>query len=148
VAHLRRLARIQDESGGFTEFVPLPFIWQNSPIYLAGKARRGPTIEENRRVHAVARILLDGRIANVQTSWVKVGVEECQRLLQGGANDFGGTLMEETISRMAGAEWGIRKEPEEFVAAIRAIGRIPAERTTTYGRVDRRASSAPLGVDS
>jgi FO synthase len=137
VAHLRRLARIQDESGGFTEFVPLPFIWQNSPIYLAGKARRGPSADENRRVHAVARILLDGRIANVQTSWVKVGVEACQRLLRGGANDFGGTLMEETISRMAGAEWGIRKEPEEFVAAIRAIGRVPAERTTTYERVDR-----------
>jgi FO synthase len=148
VAHLRRLARIQDESGGFTEFVPLPFIWQNSPIYLAGKARPGPTALENRRVHAVARILLDGRIRNVQTSWVKVGVEACQRLLQGGANDFGGTLMEETISRMAGAEWGIRKEPEEFVAAIRAIGRVPAERTTTYERVGRSGRQAVGSIES
>ncbi len=137
VAHIRRLARIQDESGRFTEFVPLPFVHQNSPIYLAGKARPGPTHDDNRRVHAVARVLLHGRIPNVQVSWVKMGIEACQLLLQGGANDLGGTLMEETISRMAGAEWGIRKEPEELEAAIRAIGRTPAERTTTYGRVHR-----------
>ena len=144
VAHLRRLARIQDATGGFTEFVPLPFVHQNAPIYLAGKARPGPTYDDNRRMHAVARILLHGRIPNVQVSWVKMGVQHCQRILQGGANDFGGTLMEETISRMAGAEWGIRKEPEEFEAAIRAIGRIPVERTTTYGRVDRRRRHAPV----
>jgi FO synthase len=137
VAHIRRLARIQDETGGFTEFVPLPFVHQNAPIYLAGKARPGPTLEDNRRMHAVARILLDGRISNVQVSWVKMGMDYCKVILQGGANDFGGTLMEETISRMAGAEWGIRKEPQEFVEAIHEIGRIPAERTTTYGRVDR-----------
>ena len=137
VAHIRRLARIQDETGGFTEFVPLPFVHQNAPIYLAGKARPGPTLEDNRRMHAVARVLLHGRIANVQVSWVKMGMEYCRAILRGGANDFGGTLMEETISRMAGAEWGIRKEPEEFVSAIREIGRIPAERTTLYGRVDR-----------
>jgi FO synthase len=137
VAHIKRLARIQDETGGFTEFVPLPFVWQNSPIYLAGKARPGPSLEDNRRMHAVARLLLDGRIPNVQVSWVKMGMDYCKVILRGGANDFGGTLMEETISRMAGAEWGIRKEPEEFVRAIRELGRIPAERTTTYGRVDR-----------
>jgi FO synthase len=137
VAHLRRLARIQRDTGGFTEFVPLPFVWQNSPIYLAGKARPGPTVEENRRMHAVGRILLDGLVPNVQVSWVKMGMELCKLILQGGANDFGGTLMEETISRMAGAEWGIRKEPEELVQAIREIGRIPAERTTTYERVRR-----------
>jgi FO synthase len=136
VAHIRRLARIQAETGGFTEFVPLPFVWQNSPIYLAGKARRGPTLEDNRRMQAVAPILLDGRVPNVQVSWVKMGMDYCRAILQGGANDFGGTLMEETISRMAGAEWGIRKEPEEFVEAIRSIGRVPAERTTTYGRID------------
>lgn len=140
VGHIRRLARIQAETGGFTEFVPLPFVWQNSPIYLAGKARSGPTLGETRRMHAVARILLHGRIQNVQVSWVKMGMDYCKLILQGGANDFGGTLMEETISRMAGAEWGIRKEPEEFVQAIREIGRIPAERTTTYGRVDRSSS--------
>ena len=137
VAHIRRLARIQDETGGFTEFVPLPFVWQNSPIYLAGKARPGPTLGDDRRMHAAARILLHGRIPNVQVSWVKMGMEYCKLILQGGANDFGGTLMEETISRMAGAEWGIRKEPEDFMEAIREIGRIPAERTTTYGRVER-----------
>jgi FO synthase len=147
VAHIKRLARIQDESGGFTEFVPLPFVWQNSPIYLAGKARPGPTLEDDRRMHAVARILLDGRIPNVQVSWVKMGMEYCKQILQGGANDFGGTLMEETISRMAGSEWGIRKEPEELIQAIAAIGRIPAERTTTYGRVlrERSAGAASIG---
>jgi FO synthase len=137
VAHIKRLARIQDETGGFTEFVPLPFVHQNAPIYLAGKARSGPTLEDNRRMHAVARILLDGRIQNVQVSWVKMGMDYCRLILRGGANDFGGTLMEETISRMAGAEHGIRKEPAEFMEAIRDIGRVPAERTTTYGRVDR-----------
>jgi FO synthase len=143
VAHIRRLAAIQDRTGGFTEFVPLAFVHQNSPIYLAGKARPGPTHDDNRRVHAVARILLHGRIRNVQVSWVKMGTEACQLLLQGGANDFGGTLMEETISRMAGAEWGIRKEPAELERAIRAIGRTPAERTTTYGRVHREVPLVP-----
>ena len=142
VAHIRRLARIQDESGGFTEFVPLPFVHQSSPIYLAGKARPGPTHDDNRRMHAIARILLHGRIQNVQVSWVKMGMEACKLLLQGGANDFGGTLMEETISRMAGAEWGIRKEPKELVDAIVQIGRVPVERTTTYGRAARDAAHA------
>jgi FO synthase len=145
VAHIKRLARIQDETGGFTEFVPLPFVWQNSPIYLAGKARPGPTTEDNRRMHAVARILLHGRIPNVQVSWVKMGMEESKRLLQGGANDFGGTLMEETISRMAGAEWGIRKEPEDFIRAIGEIGRVPAERTTTYQPVKRSEDPTRVG---
>ena len=143
VAHIRRLASIQDDTGGFTEFVPLPFVHQNSPIYLAGKARPGPSHDDNRRMHAVARILLHGRIPNVQVSWVKMGMDACKLMLQGGANDFGGTLMEETISRMAGAEWGIRKEPAELIEAIHAIGRIPAERTTTYGRVHR---DAPTGA--
>jgi FO synthase len=138
LAHIRRLGRIQDETGGFTEFVPLPFVHQNSPIYLAGKARPGPTHDDNRRVHAMGRIMLHGRIPNIQVSWVKMGIEACQHILDGGANDFGGTLMEETISRMAGAEWGIRKEPEELARAIRAIGRIPVERTTTYGDVTHK----------
>ncbi|MEX2274176.1 MAG: bifunctional FO biosynthesis protein CofGH [Actinomycetota bacterium] len=137
VAHLRRIARIQDATGGFTEFVPLPFVHQNAPIYLAGKAKPGSSFEEDRRMHAIARILLDGKIDNVQVSWVKLGVDACAALLQGGANDFGGTLMEETISRMAGAPWGIRMEVDEFRDAIRAIGRVPLERTTTYGRVRR-----------
>jgi FO synthase len=143
VFHIRRLARIQRDTGGFTEFVPLSFVHQNAPIYLAGKARPGATFEENRRMHAVARILLDGVIPNVQVSWVKMGVEACQAILNGGANDFGGTLMEETISRMAGAEWGIRMEPSQFDDAIRAIGRTPAQRTTTYGRIELSTLETP-----
>jgi FO synthase len=141
VAHLRRIARIQEETGGFTEFVPLPFVHQNAPIYLAGKARPGSTHEEDRRMHAMARVLLDGRIPNVQVSWVKLGVEASQVMLSGGANDFGGTLMEETISRMAGAEWGIKMEVEQICEAIRGIGRTPQERTTIYGRVRPNAAS-------
>ena len=139
VFHIRRIARIQRETGGFTEFVPLPFVHQNAPIYLAGKARPGPSFDENRRMHAVARILLDGVIHNVQVSWVKMGVEACQTILNGGANDFGGTLMEETISRMAGATWGIRMEPTQIRDAIAAIDRVPVERTTTYERLQRKA---------
>jgi FO synthase len=135
VAHMRRLRRIQEDTGGFTEFVPLPFVHQNAPIYLAGKARPGPTLEENRRMHAVARLLLHDAIPNVQVSWVKIGVGGAQAMLRGGANDFGGTLMEETISRMAGAAHGIRLEPNQIRSAVREIGRIPAERNTTYDRV-------------
>ena len=147
VFHIRRLARIQRDTGGFTEFVPLPFVHQNSPIYLAGKARPGPSFDENRRMHAVARILLHGVIHNVQVSWVKMGVAACQVILGGGANDFGGTLMEETISRMAGAEWGIRKEPSELREAIVAIGRTPVERTTTYEPLQRNAVRGALSAD-
>jgi FO synthase len=135
VAHIRRIGMIQADTGGFTEFVPLPFVHQNAPIYLAGKARPGATFEENLRMHAVARILLDGLIPNIQVSWVKLGVDACQAILRSGANDFGGTLMEETISRMAGAEWGIVMTPDQFDRAIRDIGRVPAVRTTTYERV-------------
>jgi FO synthase len=138
VAHIRRLARIQQDTGGFTEFVPLSFVHQNAPIYLAGKARPGATVEEDLRMHAVARILLDGVIPNVQVSWVKLGVQASLAILQAGANDFGGTLMEETISRMAGAEWGISMEPSAFDDAIRTIGRTPSVRTTTYGRAPVR----------
>ena len=147
VFHIRRLARIQRETGGFTEFVPLSFVHQNAPIYLAGKARPGPSFDDNRRMHAVARILLHGVIHNVQVSWVKLGVEACQVILNGGANDFGGTLMEETISRMAGAEWGIRKEPSELREAILAIGRAPIERTTTYEPLQRKVSRGSTPSD-
>ena len=147
VSHIRRLARIQADTGGFTEFVPLPFVHRNAPIYLAGAARPGPTFDDTLRMHAVARLLLDGVIHNVQVSWVKLGVDACQAILQAGANDFGGTLMEETISRMAGAEWGIEMTPDRFDDAIRAIGRIPAVRTTTYDRIERvvDAVKAPIG---
>ncbi len=143
VAHLRRLGRIQADTGGFTEFVPLPFVYRNAPIYLAGKARPGPSADDSVRMHAVARILLDGLVPNVQVSWVKLGVDACQRILQAGANDFGGTLMEETISRMAGADWGIAMTPDRFDDAIRAIGRVPVVRSTTYDQiaVPRRSRS-------
>ena len=106
VQHLRTIAAVQDQTGGFTEFVLLPFIHQNSPIYLAGVARPGPTYDENRAVHAMARIMLHGRIDNIQCSWVKLGVDGCVAVLNGGVNDIGGTLMEETISRMAGSKHG------------------------------------------
>ena len=141
VAHLRRLAGIQRDTGGFTEFVPLPFVHRNAPIYLAGHARPGPSFADSLRMHAVARILLDGRIHNVQVSWVKLGVAASQEILRSGANDFGGTLMEETISRMAGAGWGIRMTPAEFDDAIRSMGRTPGVRTTTYDRIDTKAAS-------
>jgi FO synthase len=133
VAHLRTLAALQDETGGFTEFVLLPFVHQNSPIYLAGVARPGPTVRENRAVHAVARLLLHGRIRNIQTSWVKLAEAGTRAVLQGGANDLGGTLMEETISRMAGSENGSLKTIAELEAIAAAIGRPARQRTTDYG---------------
>src|SRR3712207_1150238 len=133
VAHLRTLARVQDETGGFTEFVLLPFVHHSSPIYLAGVARPGPTVRENRAVHAVARLLLHGRIPNIQTSWVKLGDVGTQAVLQGGANDLGGTLMEETISRMAGSESGSLRTIAQLEAIAAAIGRPARQRTTEYG---------------
>lgn len=132
VAHLNVLRGIQDRTGGFTEFVPLPFVHQSSPLYLAGAARPGPTHRDNRAVHALARIMLHGRISNIQTSWVKLGVERSQVMLTGGANDLGGTLMEETISRMAGSQHGSAKSVAELVAIAEGIGRPTRQRTTTY----------------
>jgi FO synthase len=133
VGHLRTLAALQDETGGFREFVLLPFVHHSSPIYLAGVARPGPTNRENRAVHAVARLMLHGRIDNVQTSWVKLGDAGTQTVLQGGANDLGGTLMEETISRMAGSENGSLKTIAELEGMAAAIGRPARQRTTDYG---------------
>jgi FO synthase len=134
VNHLRVLSRIQEETGGFTEFVPLPFVHTSAPIYLAGVARPGPTLRDNLAVHAMARILLHGRIRNIQTSWVKLGVDGTRAMLRAGANDVGGTLMEETISRMAGSEHGSAKTVEELVDIGAGIGRPVVERTTTYTR--------------
>jgi len=133
VGHLNVLKRIQDETGGFTEFVPLPFVHTSAPIYLAGVARPGPTLRDNLAVHAMARILLHGRIRNIQTSWVKLGVEGTRAMLRAGANDLGGTLMEETISRMAGSEHGSAKTVAELAEIAGGIGRPVRERTTTYG---------------
>jgi len=132
VAHLNVLRGIQDRTGGFTEFVPLPFVHQSSPLYLAGAARPGPTHRDNRAVHALARIMLHGRIPQIQTSWVKLGVQRSQVMLTGGANDLGGTLMEETISRMAGSQHGSAKSVAELVAIAEGIGRPARQRTTTY----------------
>ena len=135
VAHLKLLARLQDETGGFTEFVPLPFVHHQSPIYLAGLARAGASQREVKAVHAMARILLHGRIANIQTSWVKLGEQGAADMLASGANDLGGTLMEETISRMAGSEHGSRRSVAELTAVAALAGRPARQRTTSYGRV-------------
>ncbi len=148
VAHLMLLARLQDESGGFTEFVPLPFVHTNAPIYLAGIARPGPTARDNRAVHAMARLLLDRRIPNIQCSWVKLGDEGCRTVLAGGVNDLGGTLMEETISRMAGSEFGSAKTPHEIAAVAAGIGRPVRQRTTTYGEVPEERRTAAVGAGS
>ena len=138
VQHLRVLSRMQDtatENGfaGFTEFVPLPFVHHSAPIYLAGVARPGPTLRDNLAVHALARIMLHGRIDNIQTSWVKLGPEGTRAMLKAGANDLGGTLMEETISRMAGSEHGSAKTVEELIEIGEGIGRPVVQRNTTYG---------------
>jgi len=135
VAHLRLLADIQRETGGFTEFVPLPFVHHNAPIYLAGVARTGPTRRDNRAVHAMARLLLDGLVDHVQCSWVKLGDDGCRGVLAGGVDDLGGTLMEETISRMAGSEFGSAKTAREIAEVAAGAGRPVRQRTTTYGEV-------------
>jgi len=133
LAHFRVLAGVQDRTGGFTEFVALPFVHTNAPIYLAGIARPGPTWRENRAVHAMARLLLHGRIGNIQCSWVKLGDEGTVAMLRGGCNDLGGTLMEETISRMAGSGNGSARTEEQLRAIATAAGRPFRKRTTAYG---------------
>ncbi len=130
--HLEVLRDIQRRTGGITEFVPLPFVHMGAPIYLRGRARPGPTWDEVVLIHAVARIALDGLIDNIQASWVKLGLEGGRRLLEAGCNDMGGTLMDENISRAAGAEHGQLATPEELEATIRAAGRVPARRNTVY----------------
>jgi FO synthase len=135
VAHLKLIAELQSRTGGFTEFVLLPFVHTNAPLYLAGIARPGPTPLENRAVHALARLLLHGKIDNIQTSWVKLGDHGVVDVLRGGVNDLGGTLMEETISRMAGSENGSYKTIADLEALAHAAGRPARQRTTTYGEV-------------
>jgi FO synthase len=138
--HLEVLRAIQRRTGGFTEFVPLPFVHMASPIYLQGKARPGPTWDEVVLVHAVARIALDGLIPNIQASWVKLGLAGGARLLAAGCNDLGGTLMNENISRASGASHGQLATPEELEAAILGAGRVPVRRTTLYGRLEAAAA--------
>jgi FO synthase len=141
VRHILLLRTIQMRTGGFTEFVPLGFIHENTRLYRHGGARPGAKREEHLRVHALARVLLHGAIKNLQVSWVKLGFEMSLECLQAGANDFSGTLMEESISKAAGATFGEFVSPEEFRAKIRSIGRVPAERTTTY-KIRRRFDGA------
>jgi FO synthase len=149
VGHLRVIRGIQERTGGFTEFVLLPFVHASSPIYLAGLARPGPTRRENRAVHAVSRLLLHGAISSIQCSWVKLGGDLCRDVLAGGVNDLGGTLMEETISRMAGSQNGSFKTISELAAMVAPTGRPIRQRTTTYERPAAErlaAASASDGV--
>jgi FO synthase len=141
-AHLLLLRDLQRRTGGFTEFVPLPFVHTSAPLYLAGVARPGPTARDNRAVHAVARLVLAGEVDHVQCSWVKLGPEACGQVLRGGVDDLGGTLMEETISRMAGSQHGSRRSVAELAAIAAAAGRPARQRTTTYDEVppERRAA--------
>ncbi|MFG2224111.1 bifunctional FO biosynthesis protein CofGH [Streptomyces sp. NPDC048644] len=152
LGHLRLLAQIQQsalEKGveGFTEFVTLPFIHTNAPVYLAGISRPGPTTRDNRAVTAMARLLLHPHIPNIQTSWVKLGTEGAAEMLRSGANDLGGTLMEETISRMAGSSYGSYRSIQDLIAIADLAGRPARPRTTGYGPVPEERQSAALSSD-
>ena len=132
VRHIMLLRDIQKETGGFTEFVPLGFVHELTQLYRSGDARPGPTLDEHLKVHALSRLMLSGYIDNVQVSWVKMSRDVAQACLQAGANDYGGTLIDENISRLAGSTSGQYMQVEEFHRRIRELNRIPAERTTTY----------------
>ena len=147
--HLLRAREQQTRTGGFTELVPLPFVPMEAPIYLQGRARRGPTFGEALLLHAVARLALHPLITNIQASWVKLGPDGVRQALSAGVNDLGGTLMNESISRAAGSEWGQELPPEQMEELIRSAGRVPRQRTTTYGappeeQVRRSFGAAPL----
>ena len=139
VNQLLLLREIQSDTGGFTEFVPLGFVHSNTLLFHQGLSRPGPSLAEHLKIHALARLMLAGSIDNIQVSWVKLNRHLSQLCLQAGANDYGGTLMEENISREAGATAGQYTSPEEFHRLIREIGRIPAERNTTYSRIRIKA---------
>ena len=146
LGHLRTLAALQEAAkpgAVFTEFVPLPFVHHNAPIYLAGLARPGPTERDNRAVHAFARLALHGRIDHIQCSWVKLGDRLSAEILRGGADDMGGTLMEETISRMAGSENGSARTVAELTAIAAAAGRPVRQRSTTYREPVSTLTPAP-----
>jgi FO synthase len=134
--HLLRIRDLQVETGCFTEFVPLPFVHMEAPIYLKGRARPGPTFRETILMHAVARLVLNPHIRNIQASWVKLGPEGLRRCLSAGVNDLGGTLMDESISRSAGASYGQEMTPQEMEEIIRSSGRVPRQRTTLYRDAD------------
>ncbi|CAN5664363.1 bifunctional FO biosynthesis protein CofGH [soil metagenome] len=145
--HLLRLKQLQVETGGFTEFVPLPFVHMEAPIYLKGKARRGPTFREAVLMHAVARLAMHPHITNIQTSWVKMGIDGLKVCLQSGVNDLGGTLMNESITRAAGGEHGQELPPETMDEVIRSIGREPRQRTTAYGVPPQDREHASFGAN-
>jgi FO synthase len=147
--HLVAVRELARRTGGFTEFVPLPFVHMEAPIYLRGRARPGPTWGETLLMHAVGRLALHPWITNIQVSWVKAGPRGAIEALNAGVNDLGGTLMNESISRAAGSEWGQELSPERMEALIRSAGRIPRQRTTLYGdpppeQVARSFGAAPL----
>jgi FO synthase len=144
--HFLRAREQQQRSGGFTEFVPLPFVPMEAPIYLQGRARRGPTFREALLVHAVARLALHPEIKNIQASWVKLGPEGTRQALAAGVNDLGGTLMNESISRSAGAAFGQELPPERMEELIRSAGRAPRQRTTLYGDAPEERVSASFGA--
>ncbi|MGA7259390.1 MAG: 5-amino-6-(D-ribitylamino)uracil--L-tyrosine 4-hydroxyphenyl transferase CofH [Stellaceae bacterium] len=144
--HLLRIRALQARSGGFTEFVPLPFVPMETPIYLKGRARRGPTYREAVLMHAVARLALHPVITNIQTSWVKMGTDGAATCLRAGANDLGGTLMNESITRAAGAVHGQEMPPEHMEALIRSLGREPRQRTTLYANAPASRKAASFGA--
>jgi FO synthase len=144
--HLLRIRDLQERTGGFTEFVPLPFVHMEAPVYWKGKARKGPTYREAILVHAIARLVLNPLITNIQVSWVKMGSEGIQAMLQAGANDLGGTLMNESITRAAGGEMGQEMPPAEMERIISEIGRIPNHRTTLYGAVSAERHAVALNA--
>ena len=151
--HLLSTRALQKETGGFTEFVGLPFVHMASPIYLRKRARRGPTFRENLLVHAIARITYHGHIDNIQASWVKIGLEGMAQLLQAGVNDVGGTLNGENISRAAGAKHGQMLTEDEFQELCRPLGRTLTQRSTLYEPIDNqtntklRRSSIPVRAE-
>lgn len=148
-AHIDRIRAIQKDTGGFTEFVPLGFIHDDTRLYRDhAEARPGPTEDENLKMHAVARLMLAGHIDNIQVSWVKLGPEMAQTILSCGANDLGGTLMNESISRAAGASHGQEITAAEMVRIIRDAGRIPVQRNTLYGVVEDFSDHDPVEVET
>jgi FO synthase len=147
--HILAIRDLQRETGGFTEFVPLPFVHMEAPLALRGQARSGPTLEETLLVHAVARLALHPLVTNVQASWTKLGERGVALALAAGVNDLGGTLMNESISRAAGASHGQELAPEQMDALIASLGRTPRQRTTLYGtpaaaQVARSYGAPPL----
>jgi FO synthase len=146
-SHLLRVRELQARTGGFTEFVPLPYVPMEAPMYLKGRSRRGPTFREALLMHAVARLVFHGLIDNIQASWVKMGQEGVAACLNAGCNDLGGSLMNESITRAAGAGFGQEWPPAQIEQAIRALGRTPRMRTTLYGHVSQEQRDRAMQAD-